>query len=137
MAGVWSDLGVAAKNDATTGRHAFPSMKLRLYSNNLTPDNTKVVGDFTEATFAGYAAVSLNFSADAVVTAHVANDSADAVTFTITAGTQNIYGWYVTNAAGTVLYFSQRDANAPVGMSSAGLNTYTITVTLSDKDIAT
>lgn len=127
--GVFEDDGIrVALDNVTAGELA--TAKLRLYSNNLTPTNAQVIGDFTEATFTGYAAVTLSGWTAASVAAHVASSTANPVTFTLTAGTQSIYGWYITNAAGTVLYAAGRDAAAPVAMSLT-VNNYQVTVTVS------
>lgn len=137
MAGVWSDLGIAKALDDIVAGAGFSTAKLRLFKNNVTPDNTKVIGDFTEATFSGYAAISLTGWSAAAVTAHVAQSDPTAGTFTITSGTQAIYGWYVTDSGGTVLYWAQRDPSAPVTLDASGLNQYIVTASLQAKDTAT
>lgn len=137
MAGVFSDEGAADALNAVVTAPSMNASKLRLFKNNLVPDNTKVLADFTEADFAGYAPISLSGFSVPSVAAHVASSSPAPATFTITAGSQNVYGWYVTNSAGTKLLFSQRDPAAPVALDSAGMNTYTITATVKAKDSAT
>jgi hypothetical protein len=109
--------------------------KLRLFSNNVTPANTDVIGTYTEATFAGYASGALTWGTVSV-SAHVASSVATTVTFSLSSGSQNIYGPYITNAAGTILLAAARDANAPVALNTT-TNTYQVTVTLSLKDQAT
>jgi len=72
---------------------------VRLFSNNFTPDPASVLGDFTEATFGGYAAVQVNSkfgSPYKVIDGEYQTDSS-AFTFTQTTGAnQLIYGWYLT-----------------------------------------
>lgn len=81
---------------------------LRLFQNNFTPTPLSLVGDFTECNFTGYGAKT------ALTTWRTWNDADDAsqvVDQTIielfAAGAisapQTAYGWYLTDAAGTVL----------------------------------
>lgn len=85
----------------------------RLYSAGPNPPTpTSVVGDFTECTFAGYAAVAL-----ATMTGPVTTDSGDArallanATFVASSGLvlpgQNAIGYFVTLAGGTAMFFSE------------------------------
>lgn len=138
MAGILMDDACKALVDAMSGHAAFPAgIKLRLFSNNHVPSNADTIASYTEATFAGYLAISLADPGASTVTGHVASATFAAATFTCTSGSQNVYGWYLTDTAGTKLYYAQADPAAPVTVSSAGLNTYTVTVTLSEKDVAT
>lgn len=97
--------------DSTTGKSASPigGGTLRLFTAPTTVSQARVIGDFTEATFAGYAAVALATAtwAAAAVSAHVASSLYGAtVTFTrnATGAAQTIYGWYLTDAGNTKLY---------------------------------
>lgn len=137
MAGVWNDGSLAAALDAILANAQFATAKLRLFKNNVTPTNTFNVASFTEADFAGYAPIDLPGWSPAAVAAHIATAGNIAQQFTITAGTQNIYGWYVTNAAGTALLLSQRDPLAPILMDAGGMNAYAVTLNASAKDEAT
>jgi hypothetical protein len=101
---------------------------LRLYKNDLVPDRYSGVDDFVEADFTGYAAVGfvswgtpfLNADDDAEV-------DHDPIVFTQTgtATTNNIYGYFVTDGAGTTLWFSERNPAAPAAMDTTG-KTYTV-----------
>jgi outer membrane lipoprotein SlyB len=116
--------------DNTTGSGILNSgLVMRLFTNNITPTNANVIGDFTEATFAGYSSQTLGAWSAPSVTAHVGKVSGAALTFTITAGSQTVYGYYVTDAGNTKLYFAERDPNAPVALAATGPQTYTITPT--------
>lgn len=137
MAVVWADQGVHDAAEAIRQTAPFPTLKVHLFTNNVNPSNATVLADFTEATFAGYVAQSLTTPNPAVDAAHISTVTAVSVSFTITAGAQNIYGWYVTNSANTRLMWSQRDAAAPVAMDAAGINVFTLTLSYSDKDQAT
>jgi len=137
MSDVINDGGLAAALDAMLADSQWATAKLKLFTNNVTPDNTFGTGSFTEATFTGYAAITLAAWGASSLSAHIASSLQPKQQFTITAGSQNIYGWYITNSAGTVLLASGRDPAAPVALNSAGMNKYGVTLTASNKDNAT
>jgi len=107
------------------------TVKLKLYKNNYTPVDASVVGDFTEANFNGYTAGGVSvttFSVPATV-AGKASTTANPAAWTKSAGGtgNDIYGYYVTDAAGTTLLWAERAAAAPISMNNTGEG---ITVTL-------
>jgi hypothetical protein len=128
------DEGSLATLDAETGHAAHPAMTLRLFTNNVVVDGTQDHTSFTEATFTGYAPIVMPDPGASGIAAHVAAIAYAEQSFTITAGAQNVYGWYMTNAAGTKAYWAQTDAGAPVAMAAAGLNNLRYTLTLKEKD---
>ena len=84
---------------------ASKDLKLRLFTNDYTPVDTSVLGNFTEAAGGGYVAKDL---ANGSWTITVANDPSDAVyaeqTFTFTGpltGNATIYGYYIEDNAGS------------------------------------
>lgn len=79
------------------------SQTLRLFSNNLNPTPANVLTDFTEATYAGYAGVSLNgqFGAPTKVQDGEYQIASGTYTFNGPAtGSQTIYGWYISDGTG-------------------------------------
>jgi hypothetical protein len=85
--------------------------KLKLFSNNFTPDHLTLLTDITQADFTGYAEVTLSAWGEAFrdggsqpKIVHVS------VQYTPTGSTvsNTIFGWYLTNAAGTVLLMAKR-----------------------------
>ena len=100
---------------------------LRLFQNNHTPaegdDNT----DYVEADFDGYSAIAigswtppyLNGSGKAEI-----DEINRTFTQTGTGITNDVYGYYVTDPAGNVVW-AERDPSAPVAMNAAG-RTYTV-----------
>lgn len=98
----------------------FPAgMLLRLYTNNLTPTKSSVIGDFTQLTnvqVPGYAAVAIAWDGTPVRNQDGAwvDYGTDAL-FSATGAPpapQIVYGWYMTDAANTVLVGSGRFATA-------------------------
>lgn len=111
------------------------ALKLHLYKNNFTPLITSVLADYTESTFAGYAAQSITGWTAATITANIAKMLADAKTFTrsSTGATENVYGYYVTDNGSTIALWGERDANAPIPLTNLG-DSYTVTPALAAKD---
>ncbi len=124
-----SDLGIAYQLNALVAKYGADALNLHLFQNNYTPSDSSVIGDFTEATFDGYAAETLSGWTSASVTAHVATSNATPIAFVKTGSvtSNNIYGYYVTNSANTVMYWAERDGAAPIVMNANG-DTYTVTV---------
>ena len=88
---------------------------LKLYQNDVTPAEDDVVGDYTVATFTGYADAALA-SGDWTITGTTPTLATCAQkTFTSSAGSQNqtIYGYYVVTDTDNELVFAERFSDAP------------------------
>lgn len=86
---------------------AAADLKLKLFSNNYTPGETSVVGSFTEVTGGGYVAKTLSVGNWTITSGDPSTAAYPAQTFSFTGaigGSGNVYGYYITNVAGTVLY---------------------------------
>jgi hypothetical protein len=59
MALNFPDAGENLALESIVNKTAPQNLVLRLYSNNITPSDTDVTGTYTEATFPGYAAITL------------------------------------------------------------------------------
>ncbi|HLC17492.1 MAG TPA: hypothetical protein VJM57_00565 [Thermodesulfobacteriota bacterium] len=84
------------------------NLTIKLFTNNVTPADTDTAGTYTEATGGGYAAKTITNGSWTVT---VGNDPSDAAyaqqTWTFTGAlTTNptIYGYYVVDADGTLLW---------------------------------
>lgn len=90
--------------------------KLKLFSNDATLTADSVVGDLTEVSGGGYTPggtdlLGANFVVDIVGGIAQAAYSQKQFTFTGTIdGSGIVYGYYVTNAAGTELIFAEKTA---------------------------
>lgn len=105
----------------------YDGADLRLYSNNVTPSEISVIGDFTECTFTGYASQSMTpWSTSYLPGILSAEGLSPPRTFTCTAGgPQNVYGVFVT-VSGALLYAQRLDALIAPFAIAAGLSfTYT------------
>lgn len=85
--------------------YSMANLTLRLFKTNVTPAETDTAASYTEATFTGYAAISLA-SADWTLTPGAPSSAACAQkTFTSSADqtAQTIYGYYLTENGGNTL----------------------------------
>lgn len=98
---------------ATTlpGAPPIDGCKVKLYTNDFAPDPSTLLADFTEATFTGYGEATIATWGDTINTGPARAGSTAQATFTagaIVAPGQTVYGYYVTDAAETVVLFSER-----------------------------
>lgn len=115
----------AVMNRAVAVGGPWAALTLHLYVNNVAPNEDTVVADLTQATFAGYAAVA----ALAFGTCYIDADgnfklSAPSEQFTATGigVLETVYGYYLTDAAGTVLHGANLlDTPVPITQIGDGL----------------
>lgn len=111
-------------------RSTFNSFaRLRLFKNDVTPADSDTVSSYTEATFPGYAPQGANTWSAASSVGGAAQVTHPTLTFLRGSGGSGdlIYGYYLTDTAGTTLYYAERDPAAPVNMTVAG-NSYAISL---------
>lgn len=115
-----------ALGDLATG-----NLLLKLYTNDVTPGETDTTATYTVASGNGYADKTLTDGSWTVTNADPAvatYDGGDQV-FNFTGALGNVYGYYVTDAAGTTLVWSERFTGAPFNVQNNG-DTITITLQL-------
>jgi hypothetical protein len=103
---------------------------LKLFSNDYSPAKDDVLADYTEVTGGGYAAITLVAADWSVTTADQCVASQTEKTFTFTGATTapgTIYGYYVTNAAGTVLLWAERFSSSVLPFEPANGSEIAIT----------
>lgn len=89
---------------------------LKLYKNNVTPGETDVAGTYTEATFTGYASVSLT-GGNWVITPGAPTSAAyPQQTFQSSANQtpETIYGYFVVGASSGTLYWAEKFSSSQV-----------------------
>lgn len=116
------DVGENKIVEMVVNKTAPENLVLRLYSNNITPADTDTAGTYTEATFAGYSAITLTGASWGAGSGGTTTFAQQTFTRSSTGATENIYGYYVTQATSGVLIWSERDAAAPAAMTNAGDN---------------
>jgi len=136
MSLVFQDDGLIRKMGDVRAAANATKYKMHLYSNNFSPTTASVLANFTECTFAGYAAADCSNWTAPTVTSHVATIQADANTFTrsTTGSSQNVYGYYITDQAGTTLYYAELDPSGPRVVTNAG-DSVTITPKITDQSL--
>lgn len=133
MAVVFTDAAevVALKN--YVNNTAPESLILRLYSNDISPAKTDVVGDYTEVSGFGYAAVTLNPASFVFSSGDPTAAAYPQVTFAFTGAAGNVYGYFVTRATTGDLQFANRFSNAPINIANNGDEIrITLTITLNN-----
>ncbi len=96
------------------------NLRIKLFTNSFTIVEGTVVGDFTEATAAGYPAGGLILTQGSWTVANDAGTSSGTYTqqtFTFT-GSETVEGYYITDLAGTNVLWAEEfvaPANIPAG----------------------
>ena len=91
--------------------------KLHLADAMPDPNPSMVPADFTESSFAGYAAQSLTFNAPYYGLDGLGQVDSNTFTFVpsgVLTTPATILGWYLTNTAGTVVYYAEKFANPKI-----------------------
>lgn len=93
------------------------NLKLKLYSNNVTPTADTIASDLVEVTGGGYSSVSLSGSSWVIseTTASYAQQ-----TWNFTGAVGNVYGYYVTTADDSTVIFSERFSDGPYVVAASG-----------------
>lgn len=94
---------------------------IHLYTNNKTPAEGDVLGGYTEATAAGYASITLTGASWTISTvSNTTTGEYAQVSFDFTAAEPNIYGYYVTDNANSILLWAERFSDGPYAIPSGG-----------------
>jgi len=100
---------------------ATADVVLRLYTNNITPGEADVLASYTQSTGTGYGPITLTGATWAVATvAGTTTAEYPQQTFTYTGAEANIYGYYVTNAAPSLVLWAERFTDGPYSIPSGG-----------------
>lgn len=96
-------------------------VQLGLYQNNLTPGSGTVFGDFTAATFTGYASIAVPMGAPATIGGKATITATGVAAFVMgTPGTGNtIYGYYVWVPSTSLLLWAEKFDNSVI-LANAG-----------------
>lgn len=104
----------AALNDILSKRLNVANLKLKLFSNNVTPNAASVNASFTEVTGGGYAAVPLVF-ANWTISGGIATYNS-VITFTFTGvigGSGNVYGYWIVDEDDTSWIWAENLPSVP------------------------
>lgn len=120
MAIVVNNAGAGRVLELLAGKTAIADLTLHLYSNNLTPGESDVLGSFTEVTGGGYAPKTLTNATGTVTVADPAQLAYPQQTFAFSSvpGVPDVYGYYVRH--GSIVVYAERLASAPFTITAAG-----------------
>lgn len=119
MALNFPDVGENIALEVLVNKTASQNLVLRLYSNNITPSDTDTAGTYTEATFPGYAAITLTGASwGAASGGSISYGSAQSFIRSSTGTAETIYGYYVTQVSSGVLVYSERDGAGPFNVAN-------------------
>jgi len=124
MALVLTNNGEGDALAAIVGKAAAENLVLHLYTNDVTPGETDTTASYTEATFTGYAAITLT-AANWVVTEGAPSDATyPQQTFTSSAdqAPQSVYGYYLTRVTSGRLAWAERFPSGPYVIANNGDN---------------
>ena len=99
------------------------NISIRLYANNVIPDENSTVATFTEvANGLGYTTggQSLIPGSWSVISGNPSQAEHTEVTWTFTGAAGNIYGYYVTRDTGGELLWAERFTNGPFNITTNG-----------------
>jgi hypothetical protein len=103
---------------------------LHLYTNNHTPAKGDTTSSYTESVASGYSAITLTGSSWSVsTTSNVTTGSYAAQTFNFSA-TDTIYGYYITNNAGSHVVWAELFSSGPFSVVNGSSVTVTPQITL-------
>lgn len=96
------------------------NVKLHLYTNNVTPDESDTITNYTEPSVGGYSSYALTGSGWTFATTSGTSTASFATqSFTFSTST-SIYGYYVTNNDSSSLLWAERFAGAPCSIPVTG-----------------
>ncbi len=129
MAGVFPYEGMERAWGLIAGTLVPHTLFLQLYRNDVTPDVDTVNGDLTQISDTGYSSITLSTGTWVInSTGDVTTLSYPQQTFSITVGTQTVYGFMVIDGTTNALVFVQR-ATTPIVLDPGGTDVK-VTLTL-------
>ena len=96
------------------------NLVIRLFSNNKTPAEGDLVGDYTEVSGGGYASQSLTPGSWTVSPGAPTQATHSLVSFGFTGAAGNVYGYFVTQATSGALMWAERFTDGPYNIANNG-----------------
>jgi len=121
MALNFPDVGENLALEMIVNKTAAQNLVLKLYSSNTTPAEGDTAGTYTEATFSGYAAITLTGASWGAASGGSIAYAQQTFTYT-TPTTNSIYGYFVIQTSSGTLLYSERDAGATFVITTTGDN---------------
>lgn len=92
----------------------------KLYKNNITPSDTDTAATFTEATFPGYASITLTGASWGAASGGVITYGSQQTWTCSGSATDDIYGYYIVSTTSNKCLWAERDASAPFLVRNSG-----------------
>jgi len=89
------------------------NLVLKLFKNDVTPDESTVIGDLTEADFTGYSSQTLTGSSWSAASSGATSYAEQSFTSSADQTAQTVYGWYLERATGGELVAADRFSSPP------------------------
>lgn len=120
MAIVVPNVGENIALEALVNKTAPQNPVLKLFKNNITPAETDVDTDYTEATFTGYSSITLTGSSWNAASAGSIDFAQQTFTSSADQTAESIYGYFVVQATSGKLMWSERFSSAPYTIENNG-----------------
>ena len=102
------------------GKTPIESLRLRLFTNNITPGESDTAVTYTEASGSGYASVLLTAANWVISAGDPTSGTYPAITFEFTGALGNVFGYYVTGETSGVVRWAERFDPLPFDVQAAG-----------------
>lgn len=114
------DVGEAQLLKVALGKATPENQTLKLFTNDKTPAEGDVAGDYTEASGNGYSAKTLTGTSWTVATSEgVTTGEYAEQEFTFSGALGDVYGYFVVGATSGILLWAERFAGAPFNVKGA------------------
>jgi hypothetical protein len=121
MAGVLLNQGEVVMLEAFVNKTAPQNLRLKLFTNNVTPAEGDTEATYTEAAGNGYADVLLTGSTWGAAAAGAPSSIAYAQqTYTFTGALGNVYGYYLTQTTSAKAVAAERFSDGPYNIVNNG-----------------
>ena len=120
MALLVPNVGEVVMLEALLNKTAPEDLVLRLYSNDKTPADGDVAGDYTEMTGFGYVAKTLVGSGWTVTPGNPSYGLYAKQTYTFSGAAGNCYGYYLTQLTSGILMWAERFPGSPYNVQQSG-----------------
>lgn len=114
------DAGEVRALEQLVNKSAGENLRLRLYTNNVTPGEADTPATYTEASGNGYANVLLTAANWVVTAGDPSNATYPEVTFSFTGALGNVYGYYITGETSNTVRWAERFTTSPFEVQANG-----------------
>ena len=123
MALNFPDVGENLALEMIVNKTAPQNLQLRLYKSNTTPADGDTAASYTESTFTGYTSPGIALTGGTCGAASGGSIANTLQTFTCSgAGSEDCYGYYVTQVTSGTLLYSERGTGVPFTITTVGDN---------------